>query len=74
MTATQHPTLDNHWFVTETQTVDQTVTDADGNETVEQVEIAVGQPHTVACSATDSSAEKAIELFTTAPAEESEGE
>lgn len=72
MTALQHPTLDNHWIVTETQTVDQTVTDADGNETTEQVEVAVGQPHLVACAATDSSAEKAIEIITATPTEDGE--
>ena len=73
MTATQHPTLDNHWFVMETQTVDQTVKDAEGNETTEQVEVAVGQPRLVACAATDSSAERAIELVTAPqPTEDSE--
>tara|TARA_R110002020_G_scaffold341146_1_gene555792 strand:- start:196 stop:408 length:213 start_codon:yes stop_codon:yes gene_type:complete len=70
MTATQHPTLDNHWIVIETQTVDQTVTDADGNETTEQVEVAVGQPRLVACAASDSSAERAIEIITAEPAAE----
>ena len=69
MTALQHPTLDNHWIGTETETVDQTVTDADGNETTEQVEVAVGQPLLVACAATDSSAEKAIEIITATPTE-----
>lgn len=72
MTALQHPTLDSHWIVTETQTVDQTVTDEEGNETVEQVEVAVGQPFLVACAPTDSSAEKAIELVTATPTEDSE--
>ena len=72
MTATQHPTLENHWFVMETQTVKQTVTDEDGNETVEQVEVAVGQPRLVACVPTDSSAERAIEIITATPTEVSE--
>ena len=72
MTALQHPTLDNHWIVTETQTVEQTVKDAEGNETVEQVEVAVGQSLLVACAATDSSAEKAIELVTATPTEDGE--
>ena len=63
MTAIQHPSHDNHWIVTETQTVDQTVTDADGNETTEQVEVVTGI-HTVACKEGDSSAEKAIEILT----------
>ena len=72
MTAIQHPSHDNHWIVTETQTVDQAVTDADGNETTEQVEVAVGQPFLVACAATDSSAERAIEIITATPTEDGE--
>jgi hypothetical protein len=72
MTATQHPTLDNHWIVSETQTVDQTVTDADGNETTEQVEVAVGQSLLVACAASDSSAERALEIITATPTEDGE--
>ena len=39
MTATQHPTLENHWFVNETQTVQQTTTDEEGNEVTTDVEV-----------------------------------
>ena len=57
----------------ETQTVDQTVTDEDGNETVEQVEVAVGQARLVACAPATASAERAIEVATAPqPTEDSE--
>ena len=73
MTATPHPTLENHWFVMETQTVEQPVTDADGNETTEQVEVAVGQPRLIACAPETASAERAIEVATAPqPTEDSE--
>ena len=55
MIATQHPTLDNHWFVNETQTVQQTTTDEEGNEVTTDVEVVTAQ-HLVACKADDSSA------------------
>ena len=73
MIATPHPTLENHWFVMETQTVEQTMKDAEGNETVEQVEVAVGQPRLIACAPATASAERAIEVATAPqPTEESE--
>ena len=67
MTATQHPTLENHWFVNETQTVQQTSTDEEGNEVTTDVEVVVAQ-HLVACAADDSSAERAIAIVSTEPA------
>ena len=65
MTATEHPTLDNHWFVNETQTVQQTTTDEEGNEVTTDVEVVVAQ-HLVACA----SAERAIEIISTTEASE----
>ena len=65
MTATQHPTFENHWFVNETQTVQQTTTDEEGNEVTTDVEVVVAQ-HVVACKAGDSSAERAIAILTEA--------
>ena len=62
MIATQHPTLDNHWFVNETQTVQQTTTDEEGNEVTTDVEVVTAQ-HLVACKAYDSSAERAIAIL-----------
>ena len=67
MTATQHPTLENHWFVNETQTVQQTTTDEEGNEVTTDVEVVVAK-HLVACAADDSSAERAIAIITAEPA------
>ena len=61
MTATEHPTLENHWFVNETQTVQQTTTDEEGNEVTTDVEVVVAQ-HLVACAANNSSAERAIAI------------
>ena len=61
MTATQHPTFENHWLVNETQTVQQTTTDYEGNEVTTDV-VVVAQ-HLVACKADDSSAERAIAIF-----------
>ena len=62
MTATQHPTFENHWFVNETQTVQQTSTDDDGNQVTIDVDVVTAQ-HVVACKADDSSAERAIAIF-----------
>ena len=62
MTATQHPTLKNHWFVNETKTVQQTSTDEDGNEVTTNVEVVVTQ-NLVACKVDDSSAESAIAII-----------
>jgi hypothetical protein len=67
MTATQHPTLENHWFVNETQTVQQTMTDEEGNEVTTDVEVVVAQ-HLVACAEDDSSAERAIAIISAEPA------
>jgi len=67
MTATEHPTLENHWFVNETQTVQQTTTDAGGNEVTTDVEVVVAQ-HLVACAANNSSAERAIAIVSAEPA------
>ena len=65
MTATQHPTFENHWFVNETQTVQQTTTDEEGNEVTTDVEVVTAH-HLVACKADDSSAERAIAIFNSA--------
>ena len=65
MTATQHPTSENHWLVNEMQTVQQTTTDDEGNEVTTDVEVVVAQ-HLVACKADDSSAERAIAILTEA--------
>jgi len=62
MTATQHPTLENHWLVNETQTVQQTSTDDDGNEFTTNVEVVTAQ-NLVACKSDDSSAESAIAII-----------
>tara|TARA_Y100000004_G_C8695429_1_gene319356 strand:+ start:317 stop:541 length:225 start_codon:yes stop_codon:yes gene_type:complete len=62
MIATQHPTRENHWLVNETQTVQQTSTDDEGNEVTTDVEVVVAQ-HLVACKADDSSAERAIAIL-----------
>jgi len=62
MTATQHPTLENHWLVNETQTVQQTTTDEEGNEVTTDVEVVTAQ-NLVACKADDSSAESAIAII-----------
>ncbi len=67
MTATQHPTLENHWFVNETQTVQQTMTGEEGNEVTTDVEVVVAQ-HLVACAEDDSSAERAIAIISAEPA------
>ena len=71
MTATEHPTLENHWFVNETQTVQQTTTDEEGNEVTTDVEVVVAQ-HLVACAPDDSSAERAIAIASAEPAEDPE--
>ena len=62
MTATQHPTLENHWLVNETQTIQQTTTDEEGNEVTTDVEVVTAQ-NLVACKADDSSAESAIAVI-----------
>tara|TARA_X000001382_G_scaffold64039_3_gene44331 strand:- start:403 stop:609 length:207 start_codon:yes stop_codon:yes gene_type:complete len=61
MKAIPHPKLENHWLVNETQTVQQTTTDDEGNEVTTDVEVVTAQ-HLVACKADDSSAERAIAI------------